>query len=191
MYSVPFFILLAQSRQLVSGKNLTLRSNIWCLFSTNHYTLYVCKQFCKLKAACVIFQTAFECLHTIRAHLFHSGEFIRLSDIESHIFLSSSSNVSTTPLRQWGFWQCLPFSWTTVRDKHCRYPIAVMGVVDTFEPWQPGLSQGVGLGFFSPPVFGQTDEVVDCTLMISPTTLTFRAVGRFENPGVPVVIRWA
>ncbi len=41
-------------------------------------------------------------------------------------------NVSTTPLRQWGFRQCLPFSWTTLRGKHCRHPIAVMGVVDTF-----------------------------------------------------------
>ena len=42
------------------------------------------------------------------------------------------SNVSTTPLWQWGFWQCLPFSWTTLRGKHCRHLIAVMGVVDTF-----------------------------------------------------------
>ena len=25
-----------------------------------------------------------------------------------------SPNVSTTPLQQWGFWQCLPFSWTTL-----------------------------------------------------------------------------
>jgi hypothetical protein len=37
------------------------------------------------------------------------------------------------PLRQWGFRQCLPFSWTTLRGEHCRHPIAVMGVVDTFE----------------------------------------------------------
>ena len=36
-------------------------------------------------------------------------------------------NISTTPLQQ-----CLPFSWTTLRGKHCRHPIAVMGVVDTF-----------------------------------------------------------
>ena len=35
----------------------------------------------RVKAACVIFQTAFKCLHTIRAHLFHCGEFIRLSDL--------------------------------------------------------------------------------------------------------------
>ena len=148
---IPTFILLAQARQLVSGKNLTLRSNIWCLFSTNHYTLYVCKQFCKLKAACVIFQTAFECLHTIRAHLFHSREFIRISD-----------------KKNW-HWKSSLFKFLTTR----------------------AVTRG-GAGLFSsPPVFGQTDEVVDCTLMISPTTLTFRAVGRFENPGVPVVIRWA
>ena len=45
---------------------------------------------------------------------------------------NSSPNVSTTPLRQWGFRQCLPFSLTALRGKHCRHPIAVMGVVDTF-----------------------------------------------------------
>ena len=39
---------------------------------------------------------------------------------------------STTPLRQWGFRQCLPFSWTTRRNKYYWYPISVMGVVDTF-----------------------------------------------------------
>ena len=43
-----------------------------------------------------------------------------------------SSNISTTPLRQWDFQQCLPFSWTALRGKHCWYPIAVMGDVDTF-----------------------------------------------------------
>ena len=43
-----------------------------------------------------------------------------------------SPNVSTTPLRQWGFRQCLPFSWTALRGKHCRHPIAIMGVVYTF-----------------------------------------------------------
>ena len=48
--------------------------------------------------------------------------------------MSSGPNVSTTPLRQWGFQQCLPFSWTTLRGKHCWHPIAVMGVVDLFGP---------------------------------------------------------
>ena len=43
--------------------------------------------------------------------------------------------VSTTTLPQWGFRQCLPFGWTTLRGKHCRHPIAVMGVADTFEQW--------------------------------------------------------
>ena len=41
-------------------------------------------------------------------------------------------NVSTTPIRQWGFQQCLPFSWTTLRGKHCWHPIAAMGVEDRF-----------------------------------------------------------
>ena len=53
--------------------------------------------------------------------------------------VSHSPNVSTTPLRQWVFRQCLPFSWTTLRGKHCRHSIALMGVVDTFghrlKPW--------------------------------------------------------
>ena len=52
--------------------------------------------------------------------------------VHIHILRYHSSNVSTTPLWQWGFRQCLPFSWTTLRGKHCRHPIAVMGVVDTF-----------------------------------------------------------
>ena len=43
-----------------------------------------------------------------------------------------SANVYAPPLGQWGFWQCLPFSWTTLGGKHCRHPIAVMGVADTF-----------------------------------------------------------
>ena len=59
-------------------------------------------------------------------------------------------NISTTPLRQWGFQQCLPFSWTTLRGKHCRHPIAVMGVVDTFGPANLGifLTQRAGHSYF-------------------------------------------
>ena len=30
------------------------------------------------------------------------------------------------------FMQCLSFSWTTLRGEDCRYPIALMGVVDMF-----------------------------------------------------------
>ena len=31
-----------------------------------------------------------------------------------------------------GFSAMFIFKWTTLRGKHCRHPIAVMGVVDTF-----------------------------------------------------------
>ena len=40
----------------------------------------------------------------------------------------------TYPLRQWDFRQCFSFSWTTLKDKHCRHSIAVMGFVDMFGP---------------------------------------------------------
>ena len=52
---------------------------------------------------------------------------------------STCLNVSTTPLQQWGFRQCLPFSWTKLKGKHCRHRIAVLGVVHTFRPWQQTL----------------------------------------------------
>ena len=42
-------------------------------------------------------------------------------------FYQFGPNISTTPLQQWGFRQCLPVSWTTIRGKHCRYPIAING----------------------------------------------------------------
>ena len=48
------------------------------------------------------------------------------------LYISVGFCVSTTPLGQWGFQQYLPFSWTTLKGKHCWQPIAVMGVVDTY-----------------------------------------------------------
>ena len=55
-------------------------------------------------------------------------------------------NVSTTPLQQWGFWQCLPFSLTTLRRNHCWHPIAVMGFVDIsgilFSVWDKSHNPG-------------------------------------------------
>ena len=51
--------------------------------------------------------------------------------------LTFGLNVSTTPLRQRGFRQCLPFSWTTLRGKHWWHPVAVMGVVDGFRHCGP------------------------------------------------------
>ena len=59
-----------------------------------------------------------------------SSEFLGIS--KNLNFGKLCLNVSTTPLWILGFRQCLPFSWTTLRGKHCRHPIAVMGVVDTF-----------------------------------------------------------
>ena len=49
-----------------------------------------------------------------------------------HEKCTQGPNISTTPLQQWGFPQCLPFSWTTLRGKHYRLLIAIMEVVDMF-----------------------------------------------------------
>ena len=58
----------------------------------------------------------------------------KIKVVESKGICGERPNVSTTPLLQWGFWQCLPFNWTILRGKHCRHPITVMGAVDTFGP---------------------------------------------------------
>ena len=50
------------------------------------------------------------------------------------LLLSPWLNISTTPLRQLDFLHCLPFSLTTLRGKHCRHPISIMWLVDTFKP---------------------------------------------------------
>ena len=53
----------------------------------------------------------------------------------NRIFLSyQCPKMTTTPLWQWGFWQCLNFSCTTLKGKYCWHPIAIMGVVDTLRP---------------------------------------------------------
>ena len=41
-----------------------------------------------------------------------------------------SRNVFTTSLRHWGFPQCLYFSWTTLRGKHCRLVFRGLGMYD-------------------------------------------------------------
>ena len=43
-----------------------------------------------------------------------------------------SPNVSTTPITAMGCRQCLSLSVVQLKGKHCRHPIAVMGVVNTF-----------------------------------------------------------
>ena len=55
---------------------------------------------------------------------------ILFGDIDD-VFSILGQNISTTLLRQWGFWQCLPFR-VPFRGKHCQHPVAVMGVVNIF-----------------------------------------------------------
>ena len=57
-------------------------------------------------------------------------------------------NVSTTPLREWVLWQYLSFSWTTLRSTHCRRPIAVMGIVDTFQLYHFSIDTAIWLTFY-------------------------------------------
>ena len=51
---------------------------------------------------------------------------------EIYIFVQSSPPWIRPELQKWGFRQCLPFSWTTLRGKYSWHPIAVMEVADTF-----------------------------------------------------------
>ena len=48
------------------------------------------------------------------------------------IFLLTKPERIYNPISAMGFLQCLLFSWTTLRGKHCWHPIAVTGLVDTF-----------------------------------------------------------
>ena len=48
------------------------------------------------------------------------------------IFLLTKPECIYNPISAMGFLQCLLFSWTTLRGKHCWHPIAVTGLVDTF-----------------------------------------------------------
>ena len=81
----------------------------------------------RMKCSGIIFEGA--CL--IYAPTFFRKIFCNLRKTS---FRREGPNLSTTPLRQWGFRQCLPFNWTTLRSKHCRHPTAVTGVVDTSGP---------------------------------------------------------
>ena len=72
-------------------------------------------------------------LESLGAYLpydYSSVSIIRLGRLRLSGLDRPGLTVSTTPLRKWGFLQCLPFCWTTLRSKHCGHPIAVMGVVD-------------------------------------------------------------
>ena len=68
----------------------------------------------RMKCSGIIFEG--ECL--IYAPTFFRKIFCNLRKTS---FRREGLNVSTTPLRQWGFWQRLPFSWTTLKGKHYRH----------------------------------------------------------------------
>ena len=101
------------------------------LYSVIHilYRIYFFKIFCfvfckkmdplTLSLICIKYLTKME--HTIVINELSTGIWLDIRSWEC-------PDVSTTPLRRWG----LPFSWTTLRGKHCRHSIALMGVVDTF-----------------------------------------------------------
>ena len=64
---------------------------------------------------------------------------IRLVQIMDQLETQCASIGSLQPYYVNGFfWQYLPFSWTTLRGKHCRHPIVVMGVVVTISNYVTG-----------------------------------------------------
>ena len=75
-------------------------------------------------------------------------------------------NISTTPLRQRGFQQCLPFSRTIVRGN------AVMGVVDTFEHGAVGMvkyaNKPIKRHLLSTYCYDRADQILtyDCQMLI-------------------------
>ena len=84
------------------------------------------------------------CLHMARRWCFVENSTVNSImnwNSNSHIQTVEARclNVFTIPLRKWGFWQCLPFSfsWTALRGKNCRHPcIAVIGVLDMLGQWK-------------------------------------------------------
>ena len=59
-----------------------------------------------------------------------------------------SWNACATPITGMGCRQCLPFSWTTLRGKHCQYPIALVWFAHAFRP-RPASEDCVNLYFFA------------------------------------------
>ena len=83
----------------------------------------------KLKAKYHFSRTKQRQVHIDRTLLWSfKPQYTKLVTNKSRSFLERIYN----PIMAMGFWQCLPFSWTTLIGKHCRHPIAVMGDVDTF-----------------------------------------------------------
>ena len=67
--------------------------------------------------------TLWQCLSLCFDRIQKAVKLQNNSHLQMAIFLHCL-NVSTTPLPQWGFRQCLSFSLTTLRGKHCRHPNA-------------------------------------------------------------------
>ena len=72
-------------------------------------------------------------VHRTILFMYHRMQMLqRYTTLGVSLKSTQAQNISTVHLRQWGFQQYLPFSWATLRGKHFRHPIAIMGVVDTF-----------------------------------------------------------
>ena len=120
------------------GVYLVLDLHVCCGFDKAFKTSYIILDRYVIKDANLL-QSAF-ILESKFNRLFICYKLVGVSNkntlfyMEVAVFMSKrvSQTVSTTPLRQWGFQKCLPFSWTTLKGKHCRHPVAIMGVVDTF-----------------------------------------------------------
>ena len=93
-----------------------------------YFALFLIAQVCSAKDGSLNFQEqVWEQINTLNEKVDTLLE-LHKQDFQGTILCP---NVSTTPLRQWGFRKCLPFCWKTLSSKHCRHPIAIMGVVDT------------------------------------------------------------
>ena len=125
------------------------------LFENQHFTKCVCLSLraftAKLWSKSAI---KFEFLQCFQSSLSWSEKHWRISNKVTITVLYSWQNLARffSTIQEWkvrehartylqphnmamGFWQCLPFSWTALRCKHCWNPIAIMGVVDTFGPY--------------------------------------------------------
>ena len=99
-------------------------------------------------------------------------------DESSFPYIKFCLNVSTNPLQEWVFWQCLHFSWTTLRVKHCRHPIVVMEPVDTFGLYQAMVLQS-----------SKQDNNFHCLTSTNlPETLFWSVDWREQNKVLPSVL---
>ena len=128
------WIFSVQAVSVLYFKNFVRIKGKISVFNQDSFLVWNLSQFCKVKHLQVEIVSSWYRFNDIivpSTLLLHSGP------------AKPGPNISTTPLWQWGFRQCLPFSWTTLRGKHCWHPIAVLGVVDMFGPGVYGLTNTV------------------------------------------------